>query len=723
MPTRPATFRYRIYNGLLLASVLVLAGTSFLSLRANDAMQASVERASHSQSVLNHIHQFWGLLGDSESHNLRFVLTGRPDYLLEYRLVLDQLNISLTRLAALVQDNPRQLELLARMQTMHAARSEHVATTQRLKQDAAEGMSGAQMAVEERLQAGQGARHLAELRQLIAEMSSVEAQLLEERNDQRNQMLQQNWATVVIASALALLAGLVGYSATRRMQRKAVEAFRAEMQAEQARRTSQEKSIFLASMSHEIRTPMNAIFGFTNLLAEDISDPRQVAWVESIRKSGQALLSLINDVLDLSKMEAGKMELRDEPTDLREIVDQTLVMFRQAAADKGIRLSVEYDGLAELPLVVDPVRVRQVLINLVSNAVKYTEHGGVIVRLICRPCAKDGHCDLRIEVADTGTGIPAHQLAHVFEPFEQGESLDGRSREGTGLGLSIARRLVDLMGGTLWVESTVGEGSLFVFDIPERAISQETVSQQPSTHRRVDFNRLPPLELLVVDDVAWNRELAAAYLQGSHHRVRQAVDGLAAVEQVRESRPDVVLMDLRMPRLSGEQALQRIRASHQNDAMPVIAVTASSMSEDESWVRARFDGYVRKPYTKAELFDALARHFPAAPDPDAPQDTVGGAPGEPIPTEAADTGPRRHDADALQALSRLQQDLPNVRRQMRMREVESVAGRMSALAERLDWPRLGRHAAELSDAAATFDLPAVKRLLETCPSVEASGHD
>ncbi|HEX4852837.1 ATP-binding protein [Arenimonas sp.] len=721
MPNRPATFRYRVFNGLLLASVLVLAGTSYLSLRATDAMQASVEAASHSQQVMNDIGRVWGLLGDSESHHLRYVLTGKPDFQLEYRLVLQSLNESFAGLSGHVSDNPRQVELLTRLQAMHLARSEYSATTQQLRSDANRGMTGALAAMEERVRSGQGARLLAEMRQVIVEMNAEEATLLAARNQQRNQMLQQNWATVVTASLLALFAGLVGYAATRRMQRKAAEAFRAEMQAEQARRSSQDKSIFLASMSHEIRTPMNAIFGFTNLLAEDISDPKQVAWVDSIRKSGQALLSLINDVLDLSKMEAGKMDLRDEPTDLREIVDQTLTMFRQAAADKGIRLTAEYDGQADLPLVVDPVRVRQVLINLVSNAVKYTEHGGVIVRLACHPCPKDGHCDLRIEVADTGTGIPAHQLGQIFEPFEQGDSVDGRSREGTGLGLSIARRLVDLMGGTLRVDSTVGEGSLFVFEIPERAISHESVSQQPVAGLRVDFDRLPPLEVLVVDDVAWNRELVAAYLGGSHHRVRQAVDGLAAVEQVRTAAPDVVLMDLRMPRLSGDQALQRIRASQQHDDIPVIAVTASSMNEDEEWVRARFDGYVRKPYTKAELFEALARHFPAAPDPDAPAG-VASAP-EAVVEPADDSTPRAPDAAALQALEALHADLPQVRRHLRMREVEAAAARMSELATTLDWPRLARHGAALTEAAATFDLPAVKRLLETCPRAAEPRHD
>jgi signal transduction histidine kinase/CheY-like chemotaxis protein len=522
---------------------------------------------------------------------------------------------------------------------------------------------------------------------------------------------------VLVANALALVAGLFGFSATRRMQAQAAEAFRAAVQAEQARRTSQEKSVFLASMSHEIRTPMNAIFGFTNLLAERTTDPVQADYVASIRKSGQALLSLINDVLDLSKMEAGKLELREEPTDLHEVVDQVLTMFRQTAADKGISLAAEFTGQAALPLLVDPVRLRQVLINLVSNAIKYTEQGGVMVRVNCVPCKRDGHCDLRVEVVDSGTGIAAHQLGLIFEPFEQGDSIDGKSREGTGLGLSIARRLAGLMGGTLRADSTLGEGSSFTLEIPDRALTDAPVSLQPSTGPVVDFNRLPPLKLLVVDDVAWNRDLALAYLRDTHHTVRQADDGITALADIREQRPDVVLMDLRMPRLSGEQALLRIKSDPLSANLPVIAVTASSMSEDEHWLRQRFDGYVRKPYSKVDLFEALAAHFP--PEPEAAAPDAGAA-----PVARDEPGPGRDDAEAMAELRQLAGDArQRLRASLRMREVGHYADRLRALAEALRWPALEAHAARLHAAVEAFDVPAVKRLLDASPLPEDPRND
>jgi signal transduction histidine kinase/DNA-binding response OmpR family regulator len=602
------------------------------------------------------------------------------------------------------------------MQRLYTQRAQFASTTQQLKLQANTGDVVAERAIAERLRSGEGSRYLAEIRAVRDRLMRAENALLALRSEQRNQMIRQNWATVLVANGLALVAGLVGFSATRRLQRRAQEAFRAELQAEQARRSSSDKSVFLASMSHEIRTPMNAIFGFTNLLAESVKDPTQVEYVASIRKSGQALLSLINDVLDLSKMEAGKLELREEPTDLREIVDQILTMFRHSASAKGIDLRAEYDGRADQPLMVDPVRFRQILINLVSNAVKYTDSGGIVVRISCRPGDREGHCNLRAEVADSGTGIAAHQLGVIFEPFEQGDSPDGKAREGTGLGLSIARRLAVLMGGELRAESALGEGSCFVLEVPERAIGTDPVTQQPITGPAVDFDRLPPLEVLVVDDVAWNRELVAAYLRDSHHQVRHAGDGQAAVEEVRRERPDVVLMDLRMPRLSGEQALLRIKSDPDSAEVPVIAVTASSMSAEESWLRTRFDGYVRKPFSKADLFEALAAHFQPRPDPAGSAEAgVAAAP------EVLSPVPGREDAKALEALARLHQDeIPALRANLRMREAAALAETLARLAQTLDWPRLAAYAAALAQAVDSFDVPVIKQLLDDCPMPEVA---
>jgi len=716
MPNRPTKFRYRVYNGLLLFAVLVIMGTSVLSLRTTGELQQSVTRASQTQDVLEQISRFWGLLGDSESNALRYTLTGHQDFLLGYRMKVDEMGAAVDVLRKLSRNNPMQMDRVERLQALHLERAAYLGTSLQLKSDAMAGRPGAERAVRERIRSGDGFAMLVELRGIIGEMITEENTVLAQRSEQRNQMIRQNWATVLIANSLALVAGLVGYSATQRMQRKDQEAFRAELHAEQARRSSQDKSVFLASMSHEIRTPMNAIFGFTNLLEERVKDPTEAEYVSSIKKSGQALLALINDVLDLSKMEAGKFELREEPTSLHEIVEQTLTMFRQTAAAKDITLRAEFEGRAELPLLVDPVRLRQVLINLVGNAIKYTDSGGVVVNICCIPSDIDGHCDLKIEVVDSGTGIAPHQLGIIFDPFQQGENPDGKSREGTGLGLSIARRLATMMGGELSAESELGKGSRFRMLVPRRAIHLEPVSQEPVKVATVDFNRLPPLEVLVVDDVAWNRDLAKAYLAGSHHHVREASDGAEAVEGVLEQAPDVVLMDLRMPRMSGEQALLKIKSTPGIAGVPVIAVTASSMGHEESLLRRRFDGYVRKPYSKADLFEALSAHFPVEPAAVSPEE----APADPAQAEAA-TGPLREDAAALAQLREiLEVDLPRIRNSLRMREVDAFAAQLAALAEALEWAGLQAHAAAMAAAVDRFDVRAVKRLLEGVPGPEGA---
>jgi len=710
MRNRPATFRYRIYNGLLLFSVLVLMGTSVLSLRTTGELQRSVNRASHTELVIGQVNYFWGLVGDSESNGLRYILTGTPSFAVAFRTNIAEMDAALDRLTRLTVDNRVQVANIARLRELHLQRASVAAVSMDIKAREMAGDARSARALSERLRSGEGYLALQDLRTAVATLSSEEERLLAKRSDERNQVIRQNWATVLIANGLALVAGMVGYSATRRMQRTALDAFRSDLHAEQARRSSQDKSLFLASMSHEIRTPMNAIFGFTNLLEETVTDPIQVEYVSSIKKSGQALLSLINDVLDLSKMEAGKLELREEPTDLHEIVEQTLVMFRQTADAKGVYLRAEYEGRAEQPLLVDPVRLRQVLINLVGNAVKYTDRGGVVVRICCVPSAIDGHCDLKVEVIDSGTGIAPHQLGLIFDPFAQGDNPDGQSREGTGLGLSIARRLATLMGGELGAESKLGEGSRFTMNVPQRAVHSSPLIEKPTSGARVDFDRLPPLDVLLVDDVAWNRDLGLAYLRGSHHRVREARDGVEALELIQAKRPDVVLMDLRMPRMSGEQALAKIKSDPAIAHVPVIAVTASSLAHEEGVVRSRFDGYVRKPYSKADLFDALAVHFAAAP---APSSAV------PVPEAAQAPEPAGPAAADEAALARLQalvhQRIPEMRASLRMREIDAAAAELSALAEALQWPALAKHAQALASAVERFDVPEVKRLLDAIP--------
>jgi len=273
MRNRPATFRYRIYTGLLLFSVLVLMGTSVLSLRTTGELQRSVNRASHTELVIGQVNYFWGLVGDSESNGLRYILTGTPSFAVAFRTNIAEMDAALDQLTRLTVDNPLQVANIARLRELHLRRASFAAVSMDIKAREMAGDARSARTLSERLRSGEGYLALQDLRTAVATLSSEEGRLLAERSDERNQVIRQNWATVLIANGLALVAGMVGYSATRRMQRTALDAFRSDLHAEQARRSSQDKSLFLASMSHEIRTPMNAIFGFTNLLEETVTDP------------------------------------------------------------------------------------------------------------------------------------------------------------------------------------------------------------------------------------------------------------------------------------------------------------------------------------------------------------------------------------------------------------------------------------------------------------------
>ncbi|MGH8498551.1 MAG: ATP-binding protein, partial [Methylococcales bacterium] len=466
---------------------------------------------------------------------------------------------------------------------------------------------------------------------------------------------------------------------------------------EQARRASEEKSTFLANMSHEIRTPMNAIFGFTQLLSDSVTAPVERAWVLSIKKSGQLLLGLINDVLDLSKIEAGKMQLHVQATDLHDIINETVMLFKPMAAEKGIFLTHEIDAAADAPLMLDAQRLRQVLINLLSNAVKYTEHGGVIIKLMLTPAADPKLRDIRLLITDSGVGIDADQIERIFDPFHQAESPDGKVRQGTGLGLSISRRLIDLMNGRIEVNSDLGKGSTFMVEIPNVPVAQTMPVRHELAQANVDFNLLPPLKILVVDDVIWNTEIAAGFLANSHHEVHIANSGLEALASAKTLKPDLVLMDLRMPGMSGYEASDAIRSDPvlQDRNIAIVAVTASSLGDDEKALRESFDGYVRKPYTPIELFGALHSIY-CSPEalPEAAK-----APGKWTPELRARW---RH----LQGES-----LVELRNSMRIREIGDYAQQLHKFAFEAEFELLGSHALVLQRAVQQFDITAVTTAL------------
>jgi signal transduction histidine kinase/CheY-like chemotaxis protein len=380
----------------------------------------------------------------------------------------------------------------------------------------------------------------------------------------------------------------------------------AEEQAKAAEAANKMKSEFLAMMSHEIRTPMNGILGMVQLLADTPLTEPQKDYVATISQSGEGLLTIIDDILDFSKLEAHRMQLESVTFDLRRLIEATLAMIRLRAEAKGLTLVAEIS--AEIPTALrgDPTRLRQVLLNFLGNAVKFTEHGGITLRAETMGTSQDRVC-LWFGVTDTGIGIPNIAQRKLFSAFSQADSSISRRFGGTGLGLAISQRLVGLMGGEIGVESQPGQGSTFWctlwFGLAKAGSAPEAL---PTT-----LPELAPLNILLAEDNAVNCKVATAILRKFGHRVAVAMDGEQAVAAVVAGAFDLVLMDVQMPGMDGLQAARKLREG--GYLLPIIALTANVLSEDrDKALEAGMNGYVSKPFTPQTLFAEIAKHVPSS---------------------------------------------------------------------------------------------------------------
>jgi signal transduction histidine kinase/CheY-like chemotaxis protein len=378
-------------------------------------------------------------------------------------------------------------------------------------------------------------------------------------------------------------------------------------------RANKAKSTFLANMSHELRTPMNAILGFARLLSRDKAlDPEQREKVRVIDRSGKHLLGMIDEILSLAKIEAGQVGLTEEPFDLVQTLKDIGQMIRLRAEAKGLRLGLELDANLSPCLRGDVGKIRQILINLLGNAVKFTNAGNICLRARSQPMVEDpARVILQLEVGDTGSGISREQLETIFDSFTQGDSV-GDSPRGVGLGLAISRSLVEKMDGEIDVESEPGKGSSFTVTIPlELADASILAAHQTHEARIIGLKPgQPNRRILVVDDNRDNRALLTSTLDQVGFVSREAADGEAAIEAFLEWRPHLIWMDMRMPVMDGYAATKKIRELPMGKAVKIIAVTAHAFKEHrEEILAAGCDDLVRKPFREHEIFDAMARHL------------------------------------------------------------------------------------------------------------------
>ena len=492
----------------------------------------------------------------------------------------------------------------------------------------------------------------------------------------------------------------------KRAEESLIEAKRAAEAANQA------KSEFLANMSHEIRTPMNAVLGFTEILKRLEQDPRKSRYIESIHTAARALMNLINDILDLSKVEAGKVDLQHTAVSVESLLEEIETIFRQKIADKGLDLILEIDDGFPKALILDETRLRQVLVNLIGNAIKFTHAGHVRVQSRSNGSNTEDRSsvELTIAVEDTGTGIHPNQQEKIFDAFEQAKGRKAGHPGGTGLGLAISKRLIEMMDGEITVESEVHKGSTFTVTLHDVEIAAaEELREWKGEELDPDRLCFEPATILIADDIDYNRELLTTCLEPFGFKLVYAENGLEAIDEAGKHHPDLILLDIKMPVLDGFEVTECLREAPDTREVPIIALTAHVLKADEKKTMASgFSGFLSKPFVLDDLLTLLMEHLPHTY-----QEKTGPDPGTVEPNGSHDA--RKLPGTIAELTGPLLVEWKEISGQFVVNDIEDFATKIIDLAHRDHNERLSAYGSRLFAYAERFDRQGMQTVLEEFP--------
>lgn len=495
----------------------------------------------------------------------------------------------------------------------------------------------------------------------------------------------------------------------------------AEREKEAAEAANKAKSEFLAKMSHEIRTPLNAILGFAEILEASLEDQQRKSYAQIIKTGGNNLLRLINDILDLSKIEAGKMEIIPAEVDIRMLLQQMTEVFSVIVQQKDIEMRTLVEPNVPRCLLLDIVRVRQILFNLIGNAVKFTAQGSVEIRISATECSFPEKVDLSIRIIDTGIGIAPEASRIIFESFNQQHSSSGPIVEGTGLGLIISKNLAEAMGGEICLKSQPGQGSVFTVHIP--GVMSVPVSDAGNNknylENRVRHFSFRPSTVLIADDLEINRKLLKAAFVDSPVRIIEAQDGCMAVTLAAEHTPEIILMDIRMPGMNGHEAYREIRKNPALRTTSIIALTASGMKEDIELIhRTGFDDYLIRPFNIIDLKEKISKYLGGELKPEKDHERLSGnAPILPGPSYLDDWICPAELADHLAEIKTNQ--WRKIRRNQRLSDIRAFSENIQRIGIDNALEVLAEYGRILTVFADSLDIDNIQKTLDDFPKVLA----